>query len=83
MSKKKKPVVLTNQFGLMWIADFEFDKYGELCHTHVLGPAFYDDISVHFLEQELGALHISLGMKYECLSVLKTLPTISALRFFE
>lgn len=78
-----KPIVATNQLGLMWIADFENDQNGELLYIHVIGPAFFDDISPKTLETALTRLNLSLPIKYQFTKVLSNLPVIPAVRFLQ
>lgn len=78
-----KPVVITNQLGLMWIADFENDENGNLLYIHVIGPAFYDDISPKALETALSRLNLSLSIKQRFTEVLISLPVIPAVRFLQ
>lgn len=77
------PIVMTNPLGLMWIADFERDASGKLLYIHVIGPAFYDDVSSNTLEQMLNRLNLSLPLKQQFSKALMELPVISSVRMLQ
>ena len=81
--EKGAPVVMTNSLGLMWISDFETDSQGTLQFIHVLGPAFYDDISPRMLEAALDRLNLSQSVKHQFYDILMQLPVVPAARFLQ
>lgn len=81
--EKGAPVVMTNSLGLMWISDFETDSQGTLQFIHVLGPAFYDDISPRMLEAALDRLNLSQSVKHQFYDILMQLPVVPATRFLQ
>lgn len=81
--EKGAPVVMTNSLGLMWISDFETDFQGTLQFIHVLGPAFYDDISPRMLEAALDRLNLSQSVKHQFYDILMQLPVVPATRFLQ
>lgn len=81
--EKGAPVVMTNSLGLMWISDFETDSQGTLQFIHVLGPAFYDDISPRMLEAALNRLNLSQSVKHQFYDILMQLPVVPATRFLQ
>ena len=81
--EKGAPVVMTNSLGLMWISDFETDSQGTLQFIHVLGPAFYDDISPRMLETALDRLNLSQSVKHQFYDILMQLPVVPATRFLQ
>lgn len=78
-----RPVIITNSIGLIWIADAEKDETGQSFFIHMIGPAFFDDVSTQALETSLGRLNLSVATKRGFLSTLKTLPVVSYVHFIE
>jgi AraC-like DNA-binding protein len=81
--KPDRPVVMTNSFGLMWLADFEPGNELSPIYVHILGPVFYDDIKMRLVENELEKLGLSSVLKRQCMTMFSKLPVIPSLRFFE
>ena len=77
------PVVMTNNLGLMWIADFENYQNGEIMFIHVIGPAFYDDVSEQTLNSALDRLQLSQSVKHQFTKILTELPVVPAVRFLQ
>lgn len=80
---RRVPMTLINSFGLIWIAAPEHDDAGSLKRIHVIGPAFYNDISIRNLETALNRHTLSLPLKLELLRQFEKLPVISLIRFLE
>lgn len=73
---EKKPVLMSNDLGLMWINVPSFDvEY--LQYIHVLGPFFLYDISVSQIEAELHRRKLTPELKQYVMSFLRSLPVIS------
>ena len=81
--RKDRPVILTSVLGFLWITDFEPDASGELLYTHVIGPAFIEDVSSRTIEGALNKLCFSLALKKDFLQLIQQIPVISMMRFFE
>lgn len=74
---------LVNSFGLIWIAAPEYEPPKQLSRVHMIGPAFYNDISVKNLEAALDRHHLSIPLKLEFLRRIESLPVVSLNRFRE
>lgn len=83
MEGHEKPLVFINSFGLIWIAAPEQNDIGSLRRIHLIGPAFYNDISIKNLEAALNKRKLSLPLKLEFLHRFERLPIISINRFLE
>ena len=81
--RKDRPVILTSVLGFLWITDFEPDASGELLYTHVIGPAFIEDVSSRTIEGALNKLCFSLALKKDFLQLIQQIPVISMMRCFE
>lgn len=81
--QKGAPVVMTNGLGLMWIADFENDQQGNLMFIHVIGPAFFDDVSENTLNNALDRLNLSQSVKHQFSEILMGLPVVPPVRFLQ
>lgn len=77
------PIVLTNEFDFLWIADFERNIEGKLLHIHVLGPVFIEDIPLKKLEKHPSLSHYNYSQRMEFINSLKELPVLSITRFYE
>lgn len=82
MITTKKPLVLSNNLGLMWITVSDFDG-SELKAIHVLGPFFMYDVSVTQIENELRARRMSRELWNHAVQFLRSLPVISLNRTWE
>ncbi len=76
------PLILTNQINLMCVAVFHTEE-GKAQNVYVLGPFFIDDYSTRALEIRLRQLNLSLALRDQAVSFLKTLPVISLSRVME
>lgn len=83
IAMRRTPLSLFNSFGLIWIAEPEYTETKRLKRIHVIGPAFYNDISLKNLEASLDQHQLSLPIKLEFLRRFKRLPVISLIRFRE
>lgn len=77
-----KPVLNTNSMGMTWISDMEM-REGKLYKIHVLGPVFLDDFSFLKVDKALQKMDISAALKIQVKSIIKELPIIPILRFYE
>lgn len=80
---KSLPVILTNQLDLMWILHHDKNILGEWEFIHVIGPAFYADVSSSVIEKTLEQMNFSFNIKSIAKDVLEKLPVISTSRMFE
>lgn len=81
--KGSLPVVLGTAMGLIWGADFE-QKDGVLYRAHVIGPAFFYDVSMRDIENgfsHYAKLEISLAWKYQFMNALPKIPVAQNIVF--
>lgn len=83
LKQDRTPLSLVNSFGLIWIISPEYEDTGILNRLHVIGPAFYNDISLKNLENALDDHHLSLPVKLDFLRRFERLPVISLIRLRE
>ena len=81
-SEHSKPILMTNQLGMMWAAIPEKTD-DELRHIFMLGPFFLDALSSQDIEDGLKKLSLSLELRQDVLRFLHSLPVISLNRIFE
>lgn len=79
---RSRPIILTNELGLMWVAAPEKTD-GILQQIHVLGPFFVDDASIQDIELNVQRLNFSGPFHREAAAFLRSLPVISLSRIFE
>ncbi len=78
----RKPLVMTDAMGLMWLAAPEKDG-SELRRIHALGPFFTDDATARQIGYRLREMEISEPLRHRALSFLQSLPVISLNRIIE
>lgn len=78
----RAPLLLSNEMGLMWIADPERDEKA-LRRIHILGPFFIDSVSTRALEQRMGGMGLSAALQTEAMRFFRALPVISLSRALE
>lgn len=78
-----RPVAMTNQPGLVWIADFAMNEMGGLHRVYAIGPVFVEDISLPNLEAALKGYDLFGGEKSELRDFLLRLPVLSITRFYD
>lgn len=78
----RKPVIMTDAMGLMWLASPEKDG-DELRRIHVLGPFFTDDAVARQIGQRLRQMELSEPLRKQAIRFLQSLPVISLNRIFE
>lgn len=76
------PIVFTNAMGLIWIADCAQNERQELSF-HLIGPAFFDDVSHQTLYDGMQRLKLSPSLQHAFISVFDKLPVIPMPRIFE
>lgn len=78
----RKPIIMANQLGLMWIAVPERDG-SAVSRIHVLGPFFVDSISTDSIQQAASKLDMSGEVKLKVMQFLRELPVVNLSRAFE
>lgn len=76
------PLLLSNELGLMWIADPEQDERG-LRHIHALGPFFMDSVSLRRMEEKARQMGLSAAICQDVVKFFRALPVISLSRALE
>jgi AraC-like DNA-binding protein len=79
---EKKPLMLSNLYGLSWIAVFEVVA-GQLCRVHLLGPAFNSDVSTTKLKVQLRSENFPDAMSEAFLERLSEIPIIRLSAWFQ
>lgn len=78
-----KPIFLSTALGLIWGVAFEMDN-GTLHRCHVIGPAFFSDVSLRGVQKGLehyAHLEISLTWKYQLLDSTNKVPVTQNIIF--
>ena len=78
----RKPIILTNNLSLMWVAIPEKEE-SATSRIHLLGPFFVDSVSTTSIEANLGKLKLTPALSQEVIRFLHELPVISMSRVFE
>lgn len=78
----RAPLLLSNEIGLMWIADPERDEKG-LRRIHVLGPFFMDSVSTRGMEEKVRQMGLSAAIFQDVAGFFRSLPVISLSRALE
>ena len=78
-----RPVVMTSQLGLIWIADFALDETGQLHRIYAIGPAFVEDLSMANIESALKDFDLFGSDKIKLRDFLLRLPVLSITRFYD
>lgn len=78
----RKPWILTDSIGVVWLADFE-RKNGELYRIHILGPTLVDDLPLNNMDLYLEQRNISAVVKRELMEILKDIPVIPITSLYE
>ena len=77
-----KPIIMSNMFGLMWIAipQHTENAWGRI---YILGPFFTADLSEQVLEAALARFKLSQPLYQQAEHFLQSLPVLSQSRYFE
>lgn len=79
--RESLPLISSTTIGLLWATVFEKDN-GKLKKIHVLGPLFTSDISMRYIEEEVGKHQMSYRFRQRVITCISLLPVITATRFF-
>ncbi len=79
---QKAPSLQVNSMGLAWIAETR-EGEGKERRIHVMGPVFLDDFSVHSIDEKLRAMQVSIDIKKQVMALLREVPVVSLMRFYE
>lgn len=77
------PVVMTNQPGLLWIADFLWNEENELKRIYCIGPIFMEDVRPAAIEDALKKIDLFGDEKRSLRETLYGLPILSSTRFYD
>ena len=80
--KHVKPIIVSNDLGLSWVAVSERDEDG-LSAVHVLGPMYIDGSRAKDIELLISSLGLSQHLRKELGEFLSALPSITISRVFE
>ena len=78
----KKPIIMANSFGLMWIAVPERDAQN-LSRIYLLGPFFVDSVRTEAIQQSVSRLDMSGEVKLKVMQFLRELPVVGLGHAFE
>lgn len=76
------PVVLGGQMGLMWCAAYQYLENGS-CVCYVLGPVLNSELSAQSIERSAQILPVYLSWKDDFARLMKSLPVVSSVLFFQ
>lgn len=83
LSGERRPVLMTNRIGLVWIADFAFDEQHRLTHIHGIGPVSIEEPSRRSIDKFLHSLDLFGDEMRELRALLLGLPVLSITRFYD
>ena len=69
------PLVLDTEFGLFWIAGFEYQGF-ELKHIHIIGPAFSGENSHLILRKKLDSYQLTVKLRARIIKQIESVPII-------
>ena len=72
---KRLPLVLDTEFGLIWIAGFEYQGF-ELKQIHILGPAFTGSNSHLILRKKLDSYQLTVKLRSKIVRQIESVPII-------
>ena len=72
---KRLPLVLDTEFGLIWIAGFEYQRF-ELKQIHILGPAFTGSNSHLILRKKLDSYQLTVKLRSKIVRQIESVPII-------
>lgn len=78
----KAPIIFTNTIGMAWIIAIEYED-GHSGKLHIMGPAFFNDYSVHSVQEILNRYHVSNLIRREFMEFIESLPVVPLNRFQE
>lgn len=80
---QESPVILSSFLNLIWVADFEKDIDGHTRYVHLIGPAFYDEVSRRTLDKALEQYQLSISAKHGFIKMLEQLTVLNTDRATE
>ena len=82
IQKERKPLILSDPVGMMWIVSFEITQE-QITRIHMIGPVFIADISVKTFEKKLFQGDYSVKTKNSFMRILHSVPVISVTTYFQ
>ncbi len=81
----RHPVLLTDSMELIWSCVFERDPEhpSQVRYLHIIGPVFYDNISLPKLDRGLSRHRLPIAIKHRMIDALKHVPTVYMMHFFD
>ncbi len=79
------PVLLTDSMELIWSCVFERDlqRHGQVKYLHIMGPVFYDSVSLPKLDRGLSKHRLPIAIKHRMIDALKHVPTVYMMHFYD
>lgn len=74
-SGKRLPLILDTEFGLLWIAGFEYQGF-ELKQIHIMGPAFTGSNSHLILRKKLDSYQLTVKLRSKIVRQIESVPII-------
>ena len=74
-SGKRLPLILDTEFGLLWIAGFEYRGF-ELKQIHIMGPAFTGSSSHLILRKKLDSYQLTVKLRSKIVRQIESVPII-------
>ena len=71
-----KPVFLSDAIGMLWVADYIYDREGQPDLVIVIGPVFSSGLSVRGIEDSLRSLNFSIQIRKNLLQILQKVPVV-------
>ena len=82
LTQYHKPVIVTNDLGLMWVADALFEK-NDITRFHILGPFFMYDSAALKVEKELRQRALTPALLQPAMDFFARLPVLGLTRILE
>lgn len=74
-SGNRLPLILDTEFGLLWIAGFEYQGF-ELKQSHIIGPAFSGSNSHMILRKKLDSYQLTVKLRSKIVKQIESVPII-------
>lgn len=76
--KRRKPLILGSDMGLMWCAVFEFEKQ-VLKGIYLIGPVYNAEVSSSILEESVNRYHIDHAFRKQYVSMMKGISVVPSI----
>ena len=72
-----RPVIVTDQIGIMWVMEHYINAYGGAEFLVIIGPMFSSDRSVADIDLALKEMNLSLETKFRMFRIMERIPVVT------